>query len=179
MPIWNSHVCATPLRQGAIVALCVILLSGIVSGQATGGSDPLGLPGPVIMCRQMPTTPADSAAFGFQFMDGNGSDEQRTSFAAFDAEGKPLYMMVYAPGQDARGEQAKHIVVVRFFPKGTGEWAVIPNGLTSQAPPVGGADSLSRAKTPEKELTDSEIAHARVLAGWFWAHRCMTSADGQ
>jgi hypothetical protein len=163
----------------AIVALFLTLWSGIGRAQEAARIDPLRLPGAVLLCRSTPTGPTDSAAFVFEYVDGNGSEGQRTSFAAFDSVGEPLYMMVSAPGQGARGERVTRAVVVRFIPNGLGERVVLPDAPTSQAPPVGGADSVTRAKASTELLTDAEVAHARVLAEWFWEHRCTSSDASQ
>jgi hypothetical protein len=125
----------------------------------------------------LPTGPADSAAFVFEYVDGNGSDGQRTTFAAFDSAGHPLYMMVSPPVQNSRAERQTFAIVVRFFPKSMGERVVVPSAPTSQGPLVGAADSATRGKPFSESLTDAEIAHAKALAEWFWIHRCKSPVD--
>ena len=171
-----SQTCATPQWRNAFLTLSLAACPAVGVAQTSAEFDPLVLPGTVLLCRSLPTSPADSAAFAFEYVDGGGAGVQRTSFAAFDSVGQPLYMMVSAKGQHMG---FMHNVVVRFSPKGAGERVVLHSQRPPQTPPVGGPDSIDRSKPVEESLTDVEIARAKALAKWFWVHRCKSSFDGK
>lgn len=173
-------LCESPRVRYAFFLFAFSVCGGIAHAQSKIEFDPLGLPGSVLLCRSMPVTPRDSAAFVFQYLDGSGSEATRNSFAAFDSVGKPLYMMLSAEGAGSRGELQRKMVVVRFFAqKSTGGILVIPDPLSPEGRPVVPGDSTARPKVPQQPLTDEDVVHAKALAEWYWTHRCRNSVEGQ
>lgn len=155
--------------------LLVLLWSALAGAQTKSGSDPLSLPGAVIMCRAMPVTPADSASFVYQFMDPRGGFDQRMSIAAFDSAGKPLYMVISDPGSDSTTERLMDKLAVRFSPFTAGERVILSVPRESLA--LEGDSSSTSGKKPDPDIrkivfTDLELARARTLAEWFWTRRC-------
>ncbi len=154
----------------------VLLWSALGGAQTNSGSDPLSLPGAVIMCRAMRPTPADSASFVYQYIDPRGGLDQRTSVVAFDSLGKPVYIAISDPGSDSTTDRLVDQLAVRFSPFAAGERVIL--SVRREPPPTLGGDSGSASgKKPDPDirklvLTDPELTRARSLADWFWTRRC-------
>lgn len=161
------------LLRATLVA-CVALFARVLGAQGNGEFDPLGVPGATLICRPIPVEPADSAAFEFEFIDGSDLGAQRITLLAFDSVGTPLFMMLYAPTKISSSRQRKYFFEVQFYPDRKGVRLVSGDETTSRDS-TGSADSVKHNNPKEETLTTAEIAHAKVLAEWFWTHRCKGS----
>jgi hypothetical protein len=154
------------------LALCLVVWLGPVGAQATAEIDPLVLPNAVLLCRAKPVTPADSAVFVFHYVDPVGTNGRRTTSIAFDSIGQPLYIVVTASQADINGDPLIYTVFARFFPKALGGRVNVRNQRASPT------DSLvPHPVSVKQDLTNGDIARAKDLADWFWAHRCKNSTD--
>lgn len=160
------------LLKGAscLVAFC-ILSSRLAAAQAVVGSGGFSIPNGTLICRPLPAATTDSAAFIYQFVDGIDSARQRLSLVAFDSGGHPVYMLLSAPARDSTGESGTDAFAVRFVPKTMGGRVVLSTKGRGQAP-MNRGDSAARGKTVEEPLSQAELDQARMLAEWFWSHRC-------
>lgn len=172
MPVRTTLTAMRWQRRRAILIACLAFYARSASAQVTMGVDPLSIPKGTLLCHSVRTDPADSTAFLFQYIDGNDSIRKRLSMIGFDSVGTPLYMMVSAPAESARGERLTYVFTVQFFPKAQGGRLISFDEASSQIEGEKGADSVAHRKPIEETLTDAEVAHARVLAEWFWIRRC-------
>lgn len=172
MPVRTALTAMKWQRRCAILIACLAFYARSASAQVTVGVDPLSIPKGTLLCHSVRTDPADSTAFLFQYIDGNDSTRQRLSMIGFDSVGAPLYMMVSAPAENARGERLTYVFTVQFFPKAQGGRLISFDETPPQVAGAKRADSVTHRKPIEETLTDAEVAHAKVLAEWFWVHRC-------
>jgi hypothetical protein len=161
--------------RACLVAYC-ILSTELATAQAIVGSGGFSIPKGTLVCRPVPAAATDSAAFIFQFFDGIVSARQRLSVVAFDSAGRPVYMLVSAPARTSTGESRTDALAVRFVPKTMGGRVPVSPKATVQVP-MNGGDSATHGNIVEEPLTQAELAQARMLAEWFWSHRCKGLID--
>jgi len=153
------------LRLG-VVLFCLAAHSVRSGAQTNTGFDALSSPAQVMVCRTLPVTSADSAAFVYEFFDGAlGSSDWRRSLIAYDSSGAPAYMTLFAPETDAKGKSRVHMLAVRFHPHAKGARIIV------QRP-----DSLSGLAVPqaprEEALVDGELERTKAFAQLLWTRRC-------
>jgi hypothetical protein len=119
-----------------------------------------------IACRQIEITAADSAAYVYEFLDGEKTP--RETLTAFDSAGTPLHMTVNLTEYRDTVATA-HNVAVRFTFGGFDLQVdrSVRNGVQ--------VDESARVVS-ESELSESEVKSARQLAVWYWDHRCRKTA---
>jgi hypothetical protein len=152
----------------AFLTCCVPALNA----QTPTASDQLSIPNGTQMCRSVPAEPADSAAYLFQFIDARDSSHDRISMIAFDSAGAPLYMLLSVPGTNPQHERRLYMFAVQFFPTSQGGRSIVPENAAARLPTTAKGDTVGRVTPIEETLTAAEVARAKILAEWFWAHRC-------
>lgn len=172
MPLHTSMAWIIWKSRCVIFVVGVTLFATSARGQAPTVFDPLGLPGSTLVCHSLAVDPADSAAFEFEYVEGSGAATRRISLATFDSAGAPLYLAIHAPWTNPSGENQIHTIIVQFFPEVTGGRLIVSDGATTQTSPPVNADRAISFKSKEETLTDADLARAKVLANWFWSHRC-------
>lgn len=177
MPFCCSRQRKHLLTRGTVVLACLSASTEIASAQSVA-FDPLAVPSAVIFCRAVPVARADSAAFQFEFVDGGDSARSRRSFVAFDSAGRALYMWVVAPRKKTSGELQTYALSLRFHPRSEGGRLILPD-RNSLAPIAGDVDSVRHAQPTEERLTDTDLAHAKDLAQWFWLRRCAQASGNR
>lgn len=156
-------------RRILAITTCFGVVWSQANAQETAAQDPLALPTQIMMCRSLPTTPADSGASALQFVDGaDPLSSGRRIGVAYDSLGAPRFLLVLAPHGNMSGGGYVRAVAVRFgqpeegYSGVLGEAASLPdNGQ------FGSTDLRQRIR-----LTEAEVSQARELARWLWARRC-------
>lgn len=168
----RSTLCrGTLLQRQAVLTACLICSVSAANAQSPIASDQLSIPNGTQMCRSVPTEPADSIAYLFQFIDARDSSHDRISMIAFDSAGAPLHMMLSIPGIYLQHERKLYMFAVEFFPTSQGGRLILPEN-TARRPTIAKGDTVGRVAPVEETLTAAEVARAKTLAEWFWAHRC-------
>jgi hypothetical protein len=168
----HSTVCRRTLLQSkAVLTACLICSVPALNAQAPTASDQLSIPNGTQMCRSVPAEPADSAAYLLQFIDARDSLHDRISMIAFDSAGAPLYMLLSVPGTNPQPERRLYMFAVQFFPTSQGGRSIVPENA-ARLPTIAKGDTVGRVAPIEEALTAAEVARAKTLAEWFWAHRC-------
>lgn len=129
--------------------------------------DPFVLPHGPLMCRALPVSPRDSAAYSLEFAEPD-SPMARSSKVTFDSTGSPFSLMMVVRENDTTSEA----VVVRFAPTSTGVWMTLPR--PQEVPTVTGdaAKIHLHADSVTVNLKSAELVKAKAVAVWFWNHRC-------
>jgi hypothetical protein len=112
-------------------------------------------------CREIKTSPADSAASILEFIDGEAN--ARETLVAYDSAGLPLYMTVQMT-ESSPSIDVSHNVVVRF--KALGEY------LRIEKPFKDGKFVEEAARFTDDPLTANEMMKSEQFAVWLWNHRC-------
>lgn len=148
-----------------VVGLCLIASARPARAQADSTFDFLATPVSPMMCRQMPVTVDDSAAFVFQLVEYRRPVERTTVFA-YDSSGSARYARTSATAVfNEQGDGWAEISAIRFAPEQKGihvrrrfvASVVVPdstNGITY--------------------MKSADLARALALGDWIWAHRCST-----
>lgn len=152
-------------RLSSIVAgcLCLIACARPARAQADSAFDFLATPLSPMMCRQLPTTAGDSAAFVFQLVEYRAPVERTTVFA-YDSRGVARYARTSATAVlNERGDGWAEISSIRFAPEKKGIHV-----RTRFAASVLVTDSTNGITY----MRSDDIARASALGDWIWAHRC-------
>lgn len=122
-----------------------------------------------MMCRPVPVKPEDSAAFVFEYLEGD-SARQRLTLVAFDSVGGPLHLMMSSTSTTIGDSLRVDLYGVQFFPTQQGGRLVISRTPEDSKSPIKGG--TENGQTSEQSLTQAQITDAKKLAEWFWSHRC-------
>jgi hypothetical protein len=171
MPIRRALLRRTLQQCKAILTACLTCCVPTVNAQAPMASDQLFIPNGTQLCRSVRTEPADSVGYLFQFIDARDSSHERISMVAFDSAGAPLHMMLSIPGTYRQHERRLYMFAVQFFPNSQGGRLIVPE-KAARLPTIANGDTVGRVEPIEETLTAGEVARAKALAEWFWAHRC-------
>ncbi len=158
-----------------VISGLLTLAGSLAVAQAPTGADELSPPTGNLLCRLLPTNLADSAAFVFEYVDGDDSVSQRVSLAAFDQRGAPLYMLVHAP-KGAAANRRLDVLAIQFVPKTQGGRVIFAEASTAPRSPAANLNSSASSGLYEETLTDAELTRAKLLAEWFWVRRCAAGA---
>ena len=156
----------------ARVTTAIVMFSACASAQSQSPGK-FFLPHGTILCKQTPVTPSDSADIILDFTEWPDSGGVRNALAAFDSTGRPLYMLVFM--RQASTKNWSDAFAVRFHPFSAGGRIPMPAGDDKAPFNVRPADSADAKTSAQQDLTKSEIDEARILAQWYWAHRCNNS----
>src|SRR5258705_2964836 len=168
----HSTLCRRALLQSqAVLAAFLTCCVPALNAQELTASDQLSIPNGTQMCRSVPAEPADSAAYLFQFIEARDSSHDRISMIAFDSAGGPLYMLRSVPGTNLQHERRLYMFAVQSFPTGQDGRCIIPENA-ARLPTTAKGDTVGRVAPIEETLTAAEVARAKTLAEYFWAHRC-------
>lgn len=158
------------LSSIVVVALSLIAAARPVRAQADAAFDFLATPASPMMCRQMPATVGDSAAFVFQLVEFRRPVERTTVFG-YDSSGAARYARTSATAVfNEQGDGWAEIAAIRFAPETKGihvrkrfvASVVVPdstNGITY--------------------MKSADLARALALGDWIWAHRCTTGTTSE
>ncbi len=177
MPLCMAFYRTVIRQKHVILTACLISCAGNMNAQSPLALEQLGTPSGTLLCHSIRTNPADSVPHLFHFIDGNDSAHLRTSMVTFDSAGAPLHMMISVPGNDSKQEPQTYMFAVQFYPTSQGGRLIVPD-KAARPPVTANTDTVSRPKSIEETLTAGEIARAKALAEWFWAHRCQEDVGG-
>ncbi len=158
----------------ARVTAAFVVFSACASAQSQSPGK-FSLPRGTLLCKQTAVTPSDSADVILDFTEWPDSGGERNALAAFDSTGRPLYMLVFI--RQASTKNWSDAFAVGFHPFSSGGRIPMPAGDERVPFSVRPADSADAKTSAQQELTKSEIDEARVLAQWYWAHRCKNSSS--
>jgi hypothetical protein len=150
----------------------VIALGIPIGAQLSDTKAILALPAGFLMCHELSPTPVDSAAYVFEFRDGELSTGSRLLIVAYATSGSPRYLtarMIARP--DSVTERAQ-LLAARFIPAPIGSRMGVTNRQVDTSEVATAADSAAGMPRGGKALTSEELIRARDLSVWFWEHRC-------
>ena len=125
-----------------------------------------------MLCRPISEKAIDSAPIQLEFREGTDPFGQRVTSAFFDSSGAPRFMILAAPWTVSDTSFRLYMVVVRFQPKRVGVTSIVRVRYPSPT-----SDSVTRDSTIKEIMAEPALAHAEVLAKWFWIHRCNGAPD--
>ena len=167
----RSRALAALLPAGLLLAL----LPGAAGAQETRPRDVLAEVSSPLLCREVPTTTADSAAHVFTFIDGDADSASRELTIAYDSAGAPLYLSIALTEDAADGEQRLEMFLARLSPRAFGERITVSRRAEPAADGGRGAPAAAPPAPRRAPIAAAELTRARELAQRLWQRRCAAS----
>jgi hypothetical protein len=124
------------------------------------------------MCRSIAPSPADSAAFVFEFADGQMASGSRLLIVAYDSSGAPVYASIRVVGLPDSAIARAQLLAARFKGTRLGTRMRVIGGQIDSSEIATAADSAADMPRGAKVLSKEELARAYELSVWLWNHRC-------
>jgi hypothetical protein len=124
------------------------------------------------MCRSIAPSPADSAAFVFEFADGQMASGSRLLIVAYDSSGAPVYASIRVVGLPDSAIARAQLLAARFKGTRLGTRMRVIGGQIDSSEVATAADSAADMPRGAKVLSKEELAQAYELSVWLWNHRC-------
>lgn len=128
--------------------------------------------GPVIACRSVPVTTADSAAVLLDLVEGPSEEKSRRVMVGYDSLGDPLYLTIMVQETTRFGVERTHAIAARFSPSMFGNRFVAQDANEgSGANPQQGGTAV-RPTVETTDLSPAELQRAHSLASRIWQLPC-------
>jgi hypothetical protein len=163
------------------MALFVVMLQ-VATHAVLGAQTPelkavLSRPSGPIMCREIATSAADSAAFVFEFADGQIATGTRLLITAYDSAGAPVYAALRLIARPDTAVERVQLLAARFTGVRSGSRMRVIDGKIDSSEVLTAADSAAQMPRGGKVLSQEELMRAYELSVWLWNHRCAARPD--